>query len=176
MKGYCATEYLEEVQIKENPHYSSKEFKEQVITEGDYAYHLAKFCEAYEKKCIMIVNPKKQVQFEKVMKLLEQHFVQIFDDEPLETYELKYSKKNMQVLLIIRCEMIVNNEEDKMTNKSELFAQLFATYQDNFMEVVEGKYIKMIFKIRLYDEIFTGRDDIALEELAAKCKLSMFRI
>ncbi len=173
MRGYGVTEYLKTVQIKENPHYNSKKFREQVVAEGEYAYHLANFYEAYEKKCIMIVNPKKQMNFEKIKKLLERHFVQIFDDEPLEAYELIYSKKNMQVLLIIRCEMIVNEQEDKLTNKSELLAELFATYRDNFIEVEQGKYIKMIFTIKLYDDVFIGADDMNLQILAAKCKLSM---
>lgn len=59
------------------------------------------FYEAYEKKCIMIINPKKHMEFKKINKLLEQHFVM------------------------------------------------------------------------LYDEIFIGGDDMKLQELAVKCKLSM---
>ncbi len=173
MSSYSVTEYLKKVQIKENPRYNSKEFREQVIAEGEHAYHLANFYEAYEKKCIMIVNPKKHREFKQIKKSLEQHFVMLYDDEPLETYELKYSKKNMQVLLTIRCEMIVNNEGDKVTNKSKLLAQLFTLYQDNFIEVEDGKYIKMIFTIKLYEEIFIEEDDIALQELAAKCKVRM---
>lgn len=173
MSSYSVTEYLKKVQIKENPKYNSKKFREQVIAEGEQAYHLSNFYEAYEKKCIMIVNPKKHMEFKQIKKLLKQHFVMLYDDEPLETYELKYSKKNMQVLLTIRCEMIVNNEGDKVTNKSELLARLFAMYQDNFIEVEDGKYIKMIFTIKLYDEIFIEEDDVRLQELAAKCKVRM---
>lgn len=165
--------YIMDVQIKDDPYYNSAKFLEQVIAEGNYTYHMDKLVRYYDESFIKVPNKEKQAEFDDIKLLLEKHFVQIFDDEPLEKYDLKYADNNLEVLLTIRFEMIINEDGNSERNKSNLFTILFTKYQDNFIEIEDNKYIKMCFTIKLCDVTPIEENEENIKTLVAKCKVRM---
>ncbi len=163
--------YVNDLNVREDPFYSSQKFCEDVVAEGSYVYHLDNLHKAYNSCFKSVSNVEKENRFNTVKKLLDKHFVSVFKDEPVESYELKYSEDATSVSLIIRFETIVNSDDYLSGNKSDLFALLFASYHDNFIEVESNKIVKMIFTIDLCDDIQIKEYDKELEELAAKCKV-----